>query len=127
MLNSLRLLGHAEPIFVLDCGLIPHNESCSRPEATLVPAPDDTTPWLLKTVAPLRHPADVMVLIDTDIIVTRPLTELIQRASRGRALAVEHGEDRFFREWGELLGGTAPLAPTCPRASCSWGEMSADG
>jgi hypothetical protein len=106
LINSLRLLGHAEPIFVLDCGLSPGQRALLAEEATLVPAPGDATPYLLKTVAPLRHPAEVMVLLDADIIVTCPLTGLIERAS-GRVLAVEHGQDRFFGEWGELLGGTA--------------------
>jgi hypothetical protein len=108
LVNSLRLLGHAEPIFVLDSGLSPTQRNLLSQEATLVPAPTDTTPFLLKTVAPLRHPAEVMVLIDADIIVTRPLTELIERASHGRVLAVEHGQDRFFPEWGELLGLRRP-------------------
>jgi hypothetical protein len=107
LVNSLRLLGHAEPIFVLDYGLSPAQRELLRKEATLVAAPGDTTPFLLKTVAPLRHPAGVMVLLDADLIVTRPLTELIERASRGCVLAVEHGQDRFFADWGELLGGTA--------------------
>jgi hypothetical protein len=111
LVNSLRLLGHAEPIIVLDCGLTPAQRALLSEEAALVPAPSDVTPYLLKTVAPLRHPAGVMVLVDADIIVTRPLTELIERASHGRVLAVEHGQDRFFGEWGELLGGTARHRP----------------
>ena len=45
-----------------------------------------------------------MVLIDADVIVTRPLDELIDRASKGRVLVVEHEHDRFFPQWGELLG-----------------------
>jgi hypothetical protein len=107
MINSLRLLDHLEPIFVLDCGLSPAQRKLLSQEATLVPAPGDTTPFLLKTVAPLRHPAEVMVLVDADIIVTRPLTELIERASEGRVVAVEHRMDRFFPEWGDLLGLTS--------------------
>jgi hypothetical protein len=104
LVNSLRLLGHTEPIFVLDRGLSRAQRELLGREVTLVPTPDDTTPFLLKTVAPLGHPAEVMVLLDADIIVTRPLTDLIERASRGQVLAVEHGQDRFFPEWGELLG-----------------------
>jgi hypothetical protein len=112
LVNSLRLLGHAEPIFVLDTGLSPAQCELLRKEATLVAAPGDTTPFLLKTVAPLRHPAEVMVLLDADIIVARPLTELIERASPGRVLAVEHGHDRFFPQWGDLLGlGTSRPRP----------------
>jgi hypothetical protein len=103
MLNSLRLLGHAEPIFVLDCGLTSRQRELLAAHATLVPAPRDAPPWLLKTVAPLRHPADVMVLIDVDMIVTRPVGELIETAASGRVVAFENDRDRFVPEWGELL------------------------
>jgi hypothetical protein len=102
--NSLRLLGHDEPIHVLDCGLDEHQRALLEPHVTLVPAPKDAPPWLLKTVAPLRHPADVMVLIDADIIVTRSLAELIDRAAEPRAIAVENDTARFVPEWGEILG-----------------------
>jgi hypothetical protein len=49
----------------------------------------------------------VMVLIDADMIVTRSLHGLIERASQGRVLAVDDGQDRFFPQWGDLTGGTA--------------------
>jgi hypothetical protein len=104
MLNSLRLLGHREPLFVLDCGLTAHQRELLGPHATLVPAPGDAPPWLLKTVAPLRHPAGVMVLIDADIIVTRSLSKLIDQAAEPRVIAIENDTDRFVPEWGELLG-----------------------
>jgi hypothetical protein len=103
LVNSLRLLGHAEPVFVLDAGLSPVQRKLLSQQATLVPAPPETTPFLLKTVAPLANPAEVKILIDADIIVTRPLTDLIDRASEGRVLAVRHEHDRFFPQWGELL------------------------
>jgi hypothetical protein len=108
LVNSLRVLGHTEPVFVLDAGLSPTQREVLSQDVTVVPAPGDMTPFLLKTVAPLRFPAEVMVLVDADIIVTRPLTELIDRALEGRVLAVEHEHDRFFPQWGDLLGlGTA--------------------
>ena len=82
------------------------------PHATLVPAPSDAPPYLLKTVAPLRHPAEVTILIDTDIIVTRPLTELIERAGRGNVAAFRTAYERFFEQWGELPGlGTVRRRP----------------
>ena len=107
LINTLRLVGHTEPIFVLDCGLTPAQRELLSAEANVIPALDDSTPFLLKTAAPLRHPAKVMVLIDADIIVTRPLTKLIERTTEDRVAAVEHGQDRFFPEWGKLMGGTA--------------------
>ena len=108
MLNSLRVLGHREPMYVLDCGLSPGQREALAPHATLVPGPDDVPPCLLKTIAPLRHPAKVMVLIDADIVATRSLAGLIERASGGAVVAVKDGEDRHFPEWGELLGKGAP-------------------
>src|SRR5215210_3169387 len=90
LINSLRLLGHAEPVFVLDCGLEPSQRELLSAEARIVAAPSDAPPWLLKTVAPLAHPAEVMVLIDADMIVTRSLAEPIETASAGSLVAVEN-------------------------------------
>jgi hypothetical protein len=104
MLNSLRLVGHDEPIFVLDCGLTDRQRSMLAPHATVVPAPNDSPPWLLKTAAPLMHPAAMIVLIDTDLIVTRPLTPLIHNADGAEVVAFRNRSDRFFSAWGEHLG-----------------------
>jgi hypothetical protein len=112
MLNSLRLQGHSEPMYVLDRGLAPHERELLAPHVTLVDPPDRGTPYLSKTIAPLLHPAEVTVLIDTDIIVTRPLTELVEQASRGTVAAFRTAYDRYFPQWGELLGlGTVRRRP----------------
>jgi hypothetical protein len=104
MLNSLRLLGHDEPVFVLDCGLTEGERRRLAGHATVVAAPDDSPPWLLKAAAPRDNPADVAVLIDTDLLVTRPLTELIASAAKGRVVAFRNASDRFFSAWGDLPG-----------------------
>ncbi len=44
MLNSLRLLGHDEPVFVLDCGLTEGERRRLAGHATVVAAPDDSPP-----------------------------------------------------------------------------------
>ena len=103
LINSLRLQGHAEPIHLLDCGLTADQRALIADEVVLVDAPDDTPPYLLKTIAPLAHPAEVMVLIDVDMIATRNLGELIETAREGRVVAFENNVDRFVPEWGELL------------------------
>jgi hypothetical protein len=108
MLNSLRLLGHREPAFILDCGLTAAQRELLAPHARLVAGPTDVPPCLLKTIAPLREPAQVMVLIDADIVATRSLAELIERASGGHVITLKDGEDRYFPEWGDLLGTEAP-------------------
>ena len=68
-----------------------------------MPAPSEAPPFLLKTIAPLRHPADVMVLIDVDMVVTRPLTPLIERAAEGRVVVFKDNMDRFDPRWGPAL------------------------
>ena len=114
MINSLRLQGHDEPIHVLDCGLEPgQRELLAARGDDRRRLPSRRPPQLLKTVAPLRHPAEVMVLIDVDMIVTRPLGELIELAAHDRAWSPSAtASDRFFAEWGELLDlGPAAARP----------------
>jgi hypothetical protein len=104
LINSLRLHGHTEPIYLLDCGLTePQRELLAR-EVELVRVESETPPWLLKTIAPLAHPAEAMVLIDADMIVTRRLDELFARAREGRVVAFRTSYDRSHPDWGELLG-----------------------
>jgi hypothetical protein len=103
LLNSLRLVGHSEPFHLLDCGLTREQRELISPHANLIGSRDDVPPWLLKTVAPLRHPAEVMVLIDADMVVTRRLDEAIAEAAQDRVVAVINDRDHFVPEWGELL------------------------
>jgi hypothetical protein len=103
MINSLRLHGHDEPVYLLDSGMTAEQRELAGAAATIVDPPFEAPAFLLKTVAPLLHPAEVRVMIDADVIVTRPLGELIERAGEGRVVAFENHEDRFVPEWGELL------------------------
>ena len=103
LVNSLRLVGHSEPIFLLDCGLSDAHRELIATEVTIVETSAESAPHLLKTIAPTRHPAQTMVLIDVDMIATQPLTELIEAAAKNRVVAVKDNLDRFVPEWGELL------------------------
>jgi hypothetical protein len=105
LVNSLRLHGHDEPVFVLDVGLEPDQRELLGAEAHVVDPPRDAPrhPWLLKTVVPLAHRSDVAVLIDTDMIATRSLAPLIERAAGDRIVAFSNDVPRFVPEWGELL------------------------
>jgi hypothetical protein len=103
MINSLRLAGHDEPVYVLDCGLDAAQRELLASETAVVDAPPGREAYTLKTEAPLRHPSPVRVLIDADLVVTRPLTDLLERAAEGAAVAFENPIDRFVEEWGELL------------------------
>jgi len=110
MLNSLRLQGHDEAVFVLDCGLSRRQREQLGPEVTIVERPDAAAPWMQKTYAPLQHPARVMILIDADIIITRPLNELIELTNADRIVAFRNDREIHFPEWGDLLD----LGPTRP-------------
>jgi hypothetical protein len=103
LVNSLRVIGHTEPIHLLDCGLTSRQRELLGGQVILVDAPDNAPPTLLKTIAPLARPAETMVLLDTDLIVTRSLGELIDAAAGGRVVAVRNDMDRHVPEWGELL------------------------
>ena len=119
LVNSLRLVGHREPIYLLDCGLDDEQRRLLEPEVTLVGAPEHAPPTLLKTIVPFAHPADVMVLIDTDLIVTRRLEEPIAEPARGGVVAFRNDTERHVPEWGELLDlGRCERSPTS--ASPSW-------
>src|SRR5690348_17064369 len=103
LINSLRIHGHDEEIFVTDCGLTTAERRIISNEATLLSAPEDA-PYLLKYVGPTTHPADVMVMLDADIIITRPLAPLAASARAGKVVAfVDRLHDRYFPEWEQLL------------------------
>jgi len=104
LLNSLRLLGHDEPLLVVDCGMTARQRDLLAEHATVLAAPGPAPPSVLKLVAPQAHPAEVMVLLDADVIVTRPLTELFEAAAGGTLVAFRNDRERYFAEWGELLG-----------------------
>lgn len=103
MINSLRLQGHDDPVFVLDCGLEPAQRELVERDARVVPMPADVPPYLLKTVAPLATPARTMVLIDADMIATRSLTPLMEKAGAEGVVAFENDVARFVSAWGEVL------------------------
>ena len=123
LVNSLRLQGHDEPIHLLDCGLTPAQRALLEPEVTLVDAPRDAAPQVLKAIAPLAEPADTSVLIDVDMIATRSLGPLIERAAAGSVIAVADPQQRFFAEWGELFD----LGPARPGPYVSSGLVACGG
>ena len=106
LLNSLRLAGHDEPIFIVDTGLTQEQRTMLADHVTLIPGPPGGVSVLLAPLGPSAHPAQVAVLLDADIIVARPLGELIEAARAGRLIAFVNNEpnhDRFFSEWSTTL------------------------
>src|SRR5437588_7809562 len=86
-LNSVRLLGHGGPAFVLDVGLTEGQRNALGRTATVVPCPNGVSPRLAKWVAPLARPAETMVLMDADLVATLPLDPLLDESARGAVVA----------------------------------------
>ncbi|WLW50647.1 hypothetical protein [Streptomyces sp. YU58] len=108
LLNSLRLTGHDEPLIVVDIGLSPEQQDLLANHVTLVEPPSPDMPAVfLAPYGPQQRPADVVVLIDSDIIVTRPLTEITEAARQGHIVAFVDclpNSARFHPEWETTLG-----------------------
>ncbi len=104
---------------LLDCGLRRDQRELLESEATIVAGPTDAPAHVLKTIAPLSHPAETCVLIDVDMIATRPLDELIAAATPGKVVAGATGMDRFCPEWARAARASrrSPAAPTSRPAS----------
>lgn len=112
LLNSLRLTGNELPLTVLDLGFLSWQRDLLEPFCEVVdPAERDVLPVLMKTFAPSRSSADVIVLIDADVIVTGSLQPVIDAATRGLVYGFVDGpaSRRCFAEWTDLFALQAPL------------------
>lgn len=106
LLNSLRLTGHHHELVVGDCGLTPDQRERLAPHCTIFPIPPDHArdPVLFKPFAHLMAPTGVVVIIDSDMIVTGSLEESIELAGNGRICAYpDPSVDRHFSQWQELF------------------------
>ena len=112
LVNSLRLQGHCEPISVLDLGLTDRQRQALASHCEFAPVPPGPPrhAWLLEPVSCLARPAEIVVYLDADIIVTRPLDDLIERARDGRIVVFPDTQpDRRFDEWRGHFELSEPL------------------
>ncbi len=112
MLNSLRLQGHSGPATVLDCGMRPEQRRLLEQEARIVPwdRTQATNPTLFKPFAHLTDPTGVVTLIDSDMLVTGSLEEILQHAEDGRICVFPDPEPgRWFSDWSEVFALSARL------------------
>jgi hypothetical protein len=106
LLNSLRLIGHSEPIIVIDVGLTDYQRDLLNCHVDFLSAPDGQAAVLLKPFGPLTCPAEIAIILDADIIVTRSLAELILKAKDGRFVGFVNNSpnhERFFEQWRSAL------------------------
>jgi len=113
LLNSLRLGGERAPLFVVDCGLTDAQKNTLAKHATVVPKQEGLHPVLQKATGPMAHPAELMILVDADILITSSLAPLLERAADGQVMGFEDSAspDRHFAEWSSLGLGVPATRP----------------
>jgi hypothetical protein len=111
LVNSIRLTGHRGPIVVVDTGLTRAQRSRLSGQCQLVMQPNVpvANPTYLKMAGPRAQPADLTVIIDSDMLVTGSLDSVFEKARLGMVCAYADPEDRrWFPDWESLLG-VSPL------------------
>ena len=114
LLNSLRLTGNSGELVALDRGLTTAQRRMLEGHVSLVELPEAPagSPILLKPYPGPLGASGTIVVIDSDMIVTRSLAEIVALASAGRICAfpdpVPH-RGRWFAEWEQALELRAPL------------------
>jgi len=111
LLNSLALAGHTDDTVVLDCGLTDDQRRRLGESSRVVPAPREhgTGGAPLKPVAVPDTAGGVVVLIDSDMLVTGSLEPLLAAAEEGRVAAfADLTPERRFESWQAALGLPAP-------------------
>ena len=109
MINSLRLSGNRGEVVVVDGGMTDSQRAQLAGVATVVDPPSEVAGTHALAVKPsvyLLAPKGVVVLIDSDMIVTRKLDDFVDRAAGGQVVAFpdHHSKhDRWFAEWRELF------------------------
>ena len=114
LFNSLRLTGHEHELVVLDRGLAEHQREALRKHVTLYELPRErfVHPYLVKPFPALMELQGVVVLVDSDMIVTTALEPILERAAGGKICAFPNHYSalwRRFDEWSEIFGLAAPL------------------
>ena len=111
--QSLRRMGHHEPVTVLDVGLsgaqrdalTTHNVECAR-----LPQTEGQNPFLCAAFPLFLGPHGTIVCIDADVIVTQPLDPVFAAASSGMLCAApDYLADRRFAEWQSTFDLSQPL------------------
>lgn len=111
LLNSLRLTGHDHELVILDRGLTSEQRRSLAAHAEFVEAANED-PYLVKPFPALLDPDGIVVLLDSDMIVTDTLRPVIALAESGKICAFpDHPSDygRWFAEWQDLFSLGAPL------------------
>jgi hypothetical protein len=112
LLNSLRMTGHDGRLVVRDHGLAPRQRRLLERHCDVVtfPAGRGVNPLLLKAYPHLLGVEGVICLVDSDVIVTGPLSPIVALAASGAICAYpDYDAGRWFPDWAPLFALEAPL------------------
>jgi hypothetical protein len=114
LLNSLRLTGNSHPLVVLDIGLSGAQRSRLEDHASIVEIPVElkTHAMVFKAFPYFFRPSGVTVMIDSDMIVTRALSDILGKAAEGKICVFpDHFTQsrRYFAQWETFLALRTPL------------------
>jgi hypothetical protein len=107
LINSLRLTGHRYKLVLLDCGLTQSQRDLLRPHCSMVERSRQlvSNPTMYKPYHYLLKPKGIVVIIDSDMIVTRSLEGILSLAKNGKICVFPDPENsRWFSDWDELFG-----------------------
>jgi hypothetical protein len=114
LFDSLQVTGYRGELVVLDAGLAADERAVLERRATVRPLPGDPAvhPVLRKSLIHELRPEGVVVLMDSDMIVTRSLDHIVEQAAAGRiCLFPDHHStgNRAFPVWETVFELAAPL------------------
>jgi hypothetical protein len=114
LLNSLRLTGNREDLVVLDRGFTASQRRRLEGRVVLIDGANDARvpPHAVKPFPVLLNPSGVVVVIDSDMLVTSPLSPILERAQAGKICVFPDAPadlGRWFAEWDEGFELKAPL------------------
>jgi hypothetical protein len=114
LLNSLVITGNLASLVILDVGLTDAQRFRLDPHATVVKIPGELKahPAVFKAYPRFFPPSGVVVIIDSDMIISRSLGDVIARAASGKICVYPDPASRsgrWFKEWETELALEAPL------------------
>lgn len=112
LINSLAATGNDGEVVVVDAGLEDWQRQRLGTAATVVPldAPTGLAATYYKSYVGGSIEGDVVVYVDSDIIVTGSLERVVSLAASGSVCAAPDGvSGRFFPEWADLLSLGGPV------------------
>jgi hypothetical protein len=118
MLNSLAVSGNRGDAFVLDVGLLPdQRERLSRVAEvlTLPPALRGLHPLFAKLTPDLFWSDGVVVLLDSDMVLTSPLDRLVEQAAAGKIAVHPDHEITRGRQFPEMVTTFELKSPLRPQ------------